>query len=410
MAIEIKMPQLGLTMEEGTIGKWIKQVGDTVRKGDVIVEITTDKLSTEIESEFDGTLLAIIAQEGEDIPVQGIIAIIGDANEKININSDISINETKTEVVPELPKQDDKATIQNQQNSEGGRIKVSPLAKKTAIKLGVNLSGLSGTGSNGRIIQEDVFAAKEKVVVASVAPVEVVVQAQTVVAGSRDIVKPLTSMRKVIGKRMTESKHNAPHVTITTEVNVDETVALRTKLNANRDIRFSYTDILVKMSAIALRSIPMINSSIDGNNIIIHDDVNIGVAVALEDGLIVPVVRDADRKGLDAICKDTKDLITKARGNKLSGDELSGATFTISNLGSFDIDAFTPIINLPESCILGVGRIVRKPIVNKNDEIVPASMMVLSLSFDHRIVDGALAAQFLKKIKDYLEDPDQMYL
>lgn len=410
MAIEIKMPQLGLTMEEGTIGKWIKQVGDTVRKGDVIVEITTDKLSTEIESEFDGTLLAIIAQEGEDIPVQGIIAIIGDANEKININSDISINEAKTEVVPELPKQDDKATIQNQQNSEGGRIKVSPLAKKTAIKLGVNLSGLSGTGSNGRIIQEDVFAAKEKVVVAPVAPVEVVVQTQTVVAGSRDIVKPLTSMRKVIGKRMTESKHNAPHVTITTEVNVDETVALRTKLNANRDIRFSYTDILVKMSAIALRSIPMINSSIDGNNIIIHDDVNIGVAVALEDGLIVPVVRDADRKGLDAICKDTKDLITKARGNKLSGDELSGATFTISNLGSFDIDAFTPIINLPESCILGVGRIVRKPIVNKNDEIVPASMMVLSLSFDHRIVDGALAAQFLKKIKDYLEDPDQMYL
>lgn len=409
MATEIKMPQLGLTMEEGTIGKWIKQVGDVVNKGDVIVEITTDKLSTEIESEFDGTLLAIVAQEGEDIPVQGVIAIIGDANEKIDTASDISKEDVKAKVAIEFPKQEEKIALQSAEKVEGGRIKVSPLAKKTAIKLGVDLSGLSGSGTGGRITQKDVLAAKDEVVVPA-APVEVKAQTQTVVAGSRDIVKPLTSMRKVIGKRMTESKHNAPHVTITTEVNVDKTVALRTKLNANRDIRFSYTDILVKMSATALRSIPMINSSIDGNNIIIHDDVNIGVAVALEDGLIVPVVRDADRKGLDAICKDTKELISKARANKLSGDELSGATFTISNLGSFDIDAFTPIINLPESCILGVGRIVRKPIVNKNDEIVPASMMVLSLSFDHRIVDGALGAQFLKKIKDYLEDPDQMYL
>ncbi len=164
------------------------------------------------------------------------------------------------------------------------------------------------------------------------------------------------------------------------------------------------------MAATALRSIPMMNTSIEGDNIILHDRINIGVAVALEEGLLVPVVRDADRKGLKAICKDTKDLISKARNNKLTGDELIGGTFTISNLGSYDIDGFTPIINLPECAILGVGRIVRKPIVNENDEIVPASMMTLSLSFDHRIVDGALAAQLLKLIKDYLEDPDQMYI
>lgn len=408
MATEVKMPQLGLTMEEGTIGKWIKQVGDTVKKGDVIVEITTDKLSTEIESEVDGTLLAIKAQEGEDIPVKGLIAIIGDADEKINIDSESSKEDVKTENVAEPLKQEQEVVSQSSEKTAGGRIKVSPLAKKTAAKLGVELSGLVGSGSSGRIVQKDVFSAKEQV--AAAVPVEATVQTQVEVSKSRDIIKPLTSMRKVIGKRMTESKHNAPHVTITTEANVDKTVALRSKLNTNREVRFSYTDILVKMSATALRSVPMINSSIDGNNIIMHDDVNIGVAVALDDGLIVPVVRDADRKGLDGICKDTKDLISKARGNKLSGDELAGATFTISNLGGYDIDAFTPIINLPESCILGVGRIVRKPIVNKNDEIVPASMMVLSLSFDHRIVDGALAAQFLKKIKNYLEDPDQMYL
>jgi len=210
---------------------------------------------------------------------------------------------------------------------------------------------------------------------------------------------------------MQASKQNAPHVTLTTEVNVDKTVALRSKLNAkNADVRFSYTDILVKMAATALRNHPIINSSITDDSIIIHDRINVGVAVALDEGLIVPVVRDADRKGLKAIKAETKDLISKARSNTLSPDEMSGATFTISNLGGYDIDGFTPVINLPECCILGVGRIVRKPVINENDEIVPASMMVLSLSFDHRIVDGATAAEFLKDIKSYLEDPDNMYV
>jgi len=188
-------------------------------------------------------------------------------------------------------------------------------------------------------------------------------------------------------------------------------VALRNKINAQHtDVRFSYNDILVKMAATALRSYPLLNSSITDDSFIIHDRVNIGVAVALEEGLIVPVVRDADRKGLKAITVETKGLIAKAKSNTLLPDEMSGATFTISNLGGYDIDGFTPVINLPEAAILGVGRIVRKPIVNENDEIVPASMMVLSLSFDHRVVDGATAAEFLKKLKGYLEDPDNMYI
>ncbi|HYE10953.1 MAG TPA: dihydrolipoamide acetyltransferase family protein [Patescibacteria group bacterium] len=405
MATEIRMPQLGLTMTEGLIGEWLKQVGDEVKKGDALVQITTDKLSSEIESEVDGVLRVICAKVGDEIPVQGLIAIIGEANEEINVASEAPKSEVKAaEAVKE-----EKAP-QATEKAKGGRIIASPLAKKTAAKLGVDLSEVTGSGFNGRIVQKDVFAQEQKAEAVEEVQTAVEVKA-SVPTESGDIVKPLSSMRKVISKRMTESKHSAPHVTLTTEANVNKTIALRSKLNEkNSDVRFSYTDILVKMAATALRSVPMMNTSIEGDNIIIHDRVHIGVAVALEEGLLVPVVRDADRKGLKAICKDTRDLISKARNNKLTGDELVGGTFTISNLGSYDIDGFTPIINLPESAILGVGRIVRKPIVNENDEIVPASMMTLSLSFDHRIVDGALAAQLLKTIKDYLEDPDQMYL
>lgn len=408
MATEVRMPQLGLTMEEGTIGKWIKQEGDIVQKGDVLVEITTDKLSSEIESETDGTLLKIVANEGEDIPVKGLIAYIGEEGEQVDVSADTSAKKKEENEIVEETKvaQESKkpSTV-----TAGGRIKASPLAKKTAANLGVELKGITGSGINGRIIQKDVFEASErqKNVPAEVEKAETVTQVVT----NADQIIPLSNMRKVIGKRMSQSKQTAPHVTITTEVNVDKTVELRKKLNAkNTDVRFSYTDVLVKMVAAALRSYPIINSSITEDSLIIHDRVNIGVAVALEDGLIVPVVRDADRKGLKVITSETKDLISKARENNLSPDEMNGATFTISNLGGYDIDGFTPVINLPESCILGVGRIVRKPIVNENDEIVPASMMVLSLSFDHRVVDGATASEFLKKLKGYLEDPDNMYV
>lgn len=413
MAHEIIMPQLGLTMEEGTIGKWIKQVGDKVNVGDVLVEITTDKLSSEIESEVEGVLLKIVAQEGEDIPVKGLIAIIGEEGENVGeVAAPVKKEEAKAEEAAPKAEEAPKAAAV----TESGRVKASPLAKKIAADLGVDLTKLAGSGPNGRIVQKDVLAAQSqveaKVEIAAPAQVkEASAPAAPVAAQSADIVKPLTNMRKVIAKRMQASKNTAPHVTITTEVNVDKTIALRSKLNAkNTDVRFSYTDILVKMAATALRNYPKLNSSITEDSIILHDKVNVGVAVALDDGLIVPVVKDADRKGLKAITKDTKDLISKARTNTLLPDEMAGATFTISNLGSYDIDGFTPVINLPEAAILGVGRIVKKPIVNENDEIVPASMMVLSLSFDHRVVDGAQAAEFLKAIKGYLEDPDNMYV
>ncbi len=406
MAIEVIMPQLGLTMEEGTIAKWIKQEGDKVNIGDVLVEITTDKLSSEIESEAEGVLLKIVAQEGEDIPVKGLLAIIGEEGEAVGATP-AAAPVAKEEVKAEEPKA--AAAPQAAVVAEGGRVKASPLAKKIAADLGVDLTTVAGSGPNGRIVQKDVLAAESKPAV--VEAVKAAAPAPVKAATNADTVIPLTNMRKVIAKRMQQSKTTAPHVTITTEVNVDKTIALRSKLNAkNTDVRFSYTDILVKMTATALRNYPKINSSITEDSIILHDKVNVGVAVALEDGLIVPVVRDADRKGLKSITKETKDLISKARTNTLSPDEMSGATFTISNLGGYDIDGFTPVINLPEAAILGVGRIVKKPIVNAENEIVPASMMVLSLSFDHRVVDGAQAAEFLKAIKGYLEDPDNMYV
>lgn len=409
MATEVIMPQLGLTMEEGTIAKWIKQVGDKVSVGDVLVEITTDKLSSEIESEVDGVLLKIVAQEGEDIPVKGLLAIIGAEGEQVGAASAPAAK--KEEVQAEAPKAE---TLPKAASvTEGGRVKASPLAKKIASELGVDLTTVAGSGPNGRIVQKDVLAAEVKTAVVEKAPEVKAAPAPAPVqaAASADVVKPLTNMRKVIAKRMQQSKNTAPHVTITTEVNVDKTIALRSKLNAkNADMRFSYTDILVKMCATALRNYPKINASITEDSMIFHDKINIGVAVALDDGLIVPVVSNADRKGLKAITKETKDLINKARTNTLSPDEMSGATFTISNLGSYDIDGFTPVINLPEAAILGVGRIVKKPIVNENDEIVPASMMVLSMSFDHRVVDGAQAAEFLKALKGYLEDPDNMFV
>lgn len=411
MATEVIMPQLGLTMEEGTIGKWIKQEGDKVNVGEVLVEITTDKLSSEIESEVEGVLLKIVAQEGEDIPVKGVIAIIGEEGEKVDTpQAPKAVEEPKAEEAPKSIEAPKSASV-----TETGRIKASPLAKKIALDLGVDLTKVTGTGPNGRIVQKDVLAAEAQPAAqkseSAPAQAKVVPASAPVAAQSGDIVKPLTNMRKVIAKRMQTSKNTAPHVTITTEVNVDKTIALRSKLNAkNTDVRFSYTDILVKMAAVALRNYPKLNSSITEDSIILHDKVNVGVAVALDDGLIVPVVKDADRKGLKAITKETKDLISKARSNTLSPDEMAGATFTISNLGGYDIDGFTPVINLPEAAILGVGRIVKKPIVNENDEIVPASMMVLSLSFDHRVIDGAQAAEFLKAIKGYLEDPDNMYV
>lgn len=445
MATEIKMPQLGLTMTEGTIGQWKKQIGDSVAEGEALVEIMTDKITSEVESTAAGVLRVIAAKEGETIPVQGLLCIIGTADEKIEetgaAGAAAPADAPATAAAP-AAKKEAKFSKAAQRLAEengidiqavpgsgpdgrivtadvekylltapkaGGRVKASPLAKKIAAELGVDLTKVVGTGPEGRIVEEDVQKAAKAPAPAAPAPAPQAPAAKPAPATAK-AGEPLVGMRKVIAERMTASKHTAPHVTIMTEINVDATVKFRKELNArNTDVHFTYTDILTKMVAAALGHFPMVNASIVDNAIVKHEDINIGVAVALDNGLLVPVLRNADKCGLKEIHAKCKENADNARNNKLPLDLLSGGTFTISNLGGYDVDGFTPVINQPESAILGVGRIVKKPAV-VNDEIVIASMMTLSLSFDHRILDGAQAAKFLKCIKNYLEDPMSILL
>jgi pyruvate dehydrogenase E2 component (dihydrolipoamide acetyltransferase) len=443
MAEHINMPQLGLTMTEGTMGKWKKNVGDSIAVGDVLVEVMTDKITSEIEAKVAGVLRVIVAKEGETIPVQGLLAIIGTADEKIDEGSagtgvSAAVASDTTASVKQAAKfspaarrlaEEKGINIQAVPGSGpdgrivvadvekylatvpqipvGGRVKASPLAKKIAGELAVDLTTVIGSGPEGRIVEEDVRKAALAPVVAQV-PASAPVVSTPVKAAA--VGEPLVGMRKVIAERMTFSKHTAPHVTIMTEINVDATVAFRAEINGrNKDVRVTYTDILTKMVATALGHFPAINASLIDNAIVKHEAINIGVAVALDNGLMVPVLRNADKCGLKEIHEQCAENAQKARSNQLSMDLLSGGTFTISNLGGYDVDGFTPIINQPESAILGVGRIVKKPVV-VNNEITIASMMTLSLSFDHRVVDGAQAAQFLKAIKTYLEDPMSMLM
>ncbi|MEN6568078.1 MAG: dihydrolipoamide acetyltransferase family protein [Veillonellales bacterium] len=443
MATEIKMPQLGLTMTEGTIGQWKKQIGDSVAEGEALVEIMTDKITSEVESNAAGILRVIAAKEGETIPVQGLLCIIGTADEKIaepgaaaaapagapaGAAAPAAKKEVKFSKAAQRMAEENGIDIQTVPGSgpEGrivtadvekylltapkadGRVKASPLAKKIAAELGVDLTKVAGTGPEGRIVEEDVQkAAKAPATAAAPAPQAPAAKPAPAAAKTGE---PLVGMRKIIAERMTASKHTAPHVTLMTEINVDATVKFRKELNANNtDVHFTYTDILTKMVAAALGHFPMVNASIVDNAVVKHEDINIGIAVALDNGLLVPVLRNADKCGLKEIHARCKENADNARSNKLSLDLLSGGTFTISNLGGYDVDGFTPVINQPESAILGVGRIIKKPVVVK-DEIVIASMMTLSLSFDHRILDGAQAAKFLKCIKGYLEDPMSILL
>ena len=409
MAEKIILPQLGTTMTEGTVHTWQKQVGDIVKKGDVLVQFETDKYTAEVESESDGVLRAIYVQEGEEVPVLTVLGIVAAENEAIE---DLSVTVTEKELVQPVIEEDHKIAPIETEDSQV-RIKASPLARKLAKELGVDLSQVSYSSKTGRIKQRDVMEAYEK---NSVKAVEQPKTTQAIFNASQpaieaDTTATMSAMRKVIGKRMTESILTAPQVTEMCEVRVDKFLELKSKMNQNsQENKITVTDILVKMTAVALRNVPQMNASKAQDTIVLHDRINIGVAVALDDGLVVPVVMDADRKGVKAISPEIKKLVSRAREGKLSSEDMQGSTFTVSNLGGFGVEGFTPIVNLPECGILGVGRIIRKPIFNENDQIVPASMMTLSLTFDHSVVDGALAAKLLKTIVGYVEDPDRIYM
>lgn len=415
MAFEIKMPQLGLTMEEGTVAQWLKQEGDTVAKGDVLLEITTDKLTSEIESEADGVLLKIVAKEGEDVPVKGLLGYIGEAGETVGDAAPAATPAAASPAPAEVPAA--APAPAPAAKADGSRIRISPLARKTAAKLGVDYQNLTGSGPSGRIVQKDILAAAEaaKQQPAPVAEAPAAAPAPATKSGELELmdgdeVVKLAGMRKVVAERMAKSAREIPTVTQNVKIDVTKLVAFRKQINETSGQKFSMNDFILKAVANALRANPHILVSIDGNQIIKRAHVNLGMAVALDDGLIVPVIRDADKLSLSQISATAKDLAVRARENKLAMDEYKGSTFTISNLGMFGVETFDPIINQPDAGILGVCAVQDELDMDDEGKIFKKQVMRISFTFDHRLIDGAVAAKFELAIKELLEDPMRILL
>jgi pyruvate dehydrogenase E2 component (dihydrolipoamide acetyltransferase) len=393
MPTVVIMPKLGLTMTEGSIEKWLKQEGDRVNKGEPLVEIITEKLNFQYEAPVSGILRKILHTEGETVQVSTPIAILAEEGE---ITQGVElIQPASPEVIQrvEIPVREAKKPPR--------RIIASPIARRIAQEKGLDLANLEGTGPGGRIIKKDVLQAAEKIVpdMTQTLPSPPAPSGKTI---------PLKGLRRVIAKRMVESFQNIPHFYLSIEVDMNASLSLLEKLREEVEkrskARLTLTDILVKVVASGLRDHPIMNSRIEGEQILLLEDINIGVAIALEDGLIVPVLRQTDRKSLTEIAVTIRALTQKAKEGKLSLDEVGGGTFTLSNMGMLGIDKFNAIINPPECSIIGVGRTVKKPVVY-GEEIQIRPMSWFSLSSDHRIVDGATAAQFLTHIKKIVEDP-----
>lgn len=416
-ATVVRMPLLSDTMTEGKIVAWHKKVGDTVKSDDVIADVETDKATMEVMPYVDGTLLHIGIPEGEAAKVNGIIAIIGkpgtdiepylDDEDVADGAEDTSTESTENKEQSTTPTSSVPVAESTGANTdEEGRIKASPLAKKLASEKGIDLNLVSGSGDNGRIIKRDIenYTPKaQPAAAATAAPVKGAValgeESHTDVAVSQ--------MRKVIAKRLAESKFSAPHFYLRMSITMDNAMAARKAINEVSPVKVSFNDLVIKACAMALRQHPDVNSSWLGDTIRQNHHIHIGTAVAIDDGLIVPVVKFADQKSLSQIAAEAKELAGKARDRKLQPHEFSGNTFSISNLGMMDIDEFTAIINPPDSCILAVGKIAETPVV-ENGQIVVRNVMNISLSCDHRVVDGAVGARFLQTLKAHLENPVTM--
>ncbi|MCS0670170.1 dihydrolipoamide acetyltransferase family protein [Cytobacillus firmus] len=410
MAVEIRMPQLGLTMEEGTVDQWLKQEGDEVKIGDPIVQIQTDKLTSEIESEVDGVLLKIVAKEGEDIPVKGLLSYIGQPGEEVGTADEAAAG--PKEEIPAEAEVKAEETFAALPAMSGGRIKISPLARKTAKKLGVDITILHGTGPGGRIIQQDILKkAEEPAAPEKAAPAEpAAAHAGSIELMDGDTVVKLTGMRKTIAERMYRSHNEIPAVTQDVKIDVTKLMEFRKQLNANRETKLSVNDFMLKATAKALKKNKNILVSLDGDKIIKRAHVNLGMAVSLDEGLIVPVIKDADKMGIEELSETAKDLAVRAREGKLNMDEYSGSTFTISNLGMYGVSSFTPIINQPDAAILGVNTIQSELDMDDEGKVIKKQVMTISLTFDHRLLDGSAAAVFQQDIKKLLEDPMNIIL
>jgi len=428
-ATVVRMPKMSDTMTEGTIAAWLKKVGDKVKSGDILAEVETDKATMELENYEDGTLLYTGPKEGEAVAVDGILAIIGE--EGADVQALLGGGGAAPAAAPAAAPQGEAAPAAQAAPAAaeapaaaapGGRILASPLAKSIAKEKGIDLAQVKGSGDNGRIVQRDVAEFKAG---AAPAPQAASAQAAPAAAPAKAAAPaaapapasaegtytdtPVSQMRKVIAKRLSESLFTAPHFYLTMEINMDRAMDARVKLNELSPVKLSFNDMVVKASAVALRQHPVVNSSWLGDRIRQNKVINIGVAVAVDEGLLVPVIRTADQKGLAQIATEVKELAGKAKSKKLQPAEWEGSTFTISNLGMFGIEEFTAIINPPDACILAVGGIKQTPIV-KDGQIVIGNVMKVTLSCDHRVVDGATGAAFLQTLKSLLEDPMRMLI
>ena len=408
----ITMPRLSDTMEEGTISSWLKKVGDKVQEGEILAEIETDKATMEFESFYDGILSHIAVNEGETVKVDELIAIISENEIDVpkalesygNESSIIPIEESNDSV--ELNEDEKEINTTNTSSDLNERIKASPLAKKIAKEKNIDLSKVAGSGENGRIIKNDL---------SDLSPVEETTEQQIQTEENQspkvvDVIKEEitivqnSTMRKAIAKNLSKSKFTAPHYYLSVEFNMDNAIAFREQYNSIPDTKISFNDIVVKACAVALKNHPQVNSQWNDDKIILNNNVHIGVAVGIEDGLVVPVIKNADKESLHSINSKVRDYAVRAKSKKLRPDEIEGSTFTISNLGMFGITEFTSIINQPNSAILSVGAIVKKPVV-VNDKIVVSNTMKLTLACDHRSVDGVTGSLFLQTLKGYIENP-----
>ncbi len=400
------MPKMSDTMTEGVVRKWNYKVGDTIKSGDILAEVETDKATMDLENYEKGTILHFAIGEGDAAPVDGVIAIVGKAGEDFSalLSSDASaapaapVAETvKVETTTSNPIV---ASAPVQASASDSRLKVSPLAKKLAAEKGVDLSSVAGSGENGRIIKSDI----ENLSVSAASS-----SAKTATVFGQESYEEInvSQMRKTIAARLAESKFTAPHFYLTMEINMDKALNARAAINASGDVKVSVNDMIVKACSIALGKHPWVNASWLGTKIRLNHHINIGVAMAVEDGLLVPVVKFANQKSLSAISSEVKEFSIKAKDKKLQPSDWSGNTFTISNLGMFGIEEFTAIINPPDACILAVGG-VKETVGIINGEIAKTNVMKVTLSCDHRVVDGVVGSKFLNTLKDLLEEPVKM--
>ncbi|SDF45339.1 dihydrolipoamide acetyltransferase family protein [Sporolituus thermophilus] len=426
MATQFTMPQLGLTMTEGTVTKWYKRVGETVRAGEVLAEISTDKITNQMEAPVDGVLLSIVVPEGQTVPVRTLLAVIGAPGEQVAEEPPAGGSAAKAAAASEpVPGASPAARM------TGTWVKASPLARKIARQNGIDLALVTGTGPGGRVVARDVvnFLAQRRlpvkatplaVKVAAEHGIDLAAMAKPSRLTKADVLaalpvteprppaapagQPLAGMRKIIAERMSLSWQTAPHVHLTVEVDMTAVLALKAQLAKVTGEKFSVTEFVIKAAAQGLAEFPAVNARLEGGCVVMPADVNIGVAVALDNGLIVPVIRQADKQSLRALRAAVAALSDKARRGALTGDEIGGGTFTVTNLGMYGVDHFTPIINPPESAILGVCRVADRPVA-ADGQVVVRPMANLCLGFDHRLIDGAVAAKFMARLRQLLEQP-----